>query len=227
MKRNEHIEKELAEAGSTLTAFSNVLPYHLPENYFESFPDKMLNLVRAMEESAYPSALEEIHSLSPLLAGLKNKETLQVPDDYFAELTNDTLESIQKQSTEPAKVIPINKTRGAGKSWVRYAIAAALTGIIGITALSVWNNRQGQARELSATTNTKNFQANGMEMLQLSEETLATYLKDLPDDKTTPAIDSADAEFYDLALLKADDSHLLNILENIPYEELAEYEVEL
>lgn len=222
MKRNEHIETELAEISSTLAAFSNTLPYLLPEDYFESFPAKMLDLIHYTEQNQ--SSSEEILTLSPLLAGLKNKETLQLPDNYFAQLAKETVESVQQQQTnKPARVIPINV--GFKTQWIRYAIAAAVIGFIGIAALLVWNNRIRDNSQSFASINS--LQNEKIEMPQLSEEALAEYLKALPGNENVQSIDSEDAEFYDLALLRVDDAKLVSILENVPEEELASYAGEL
>ncbi|MBX3253105.1 MAG: hypothetical protein KF862_03100 [Chitinophagaceae bacterium] len=220
MKRSEHIEKELAEISPALAASGNTLPYHLPENYFESFPAKMLDLIREAEQTFSQPAAEEILSLSPLLASLQNRETLQAPDGYFGQLAENTVNTLQQQPGKPAKVISINQ--GAVKPWIKYAIAVAVAGFIGITTLLIWNNHTAGNNQLLADT--KSLHAEGLEMPQLSEKMLADYLSELPANEYNQVIDSTDADFYDIALLKVDDAKLTSILENVPEEELANYE---
>lgn len=221
MKRDEQIQKELAEIGSGLADLRNTIPYHIPENYFESFPGKMLTLVRLNEQHSNETARQEIATLSPLLDALKDKKTLQVPDNYFAQLAKDAIDAV-RQNDAPAPVISINTP--FVKSWKRYAVAAIIIGFIGIASLLVWN-RAADKNQLVA--NQKGLQNENAEMPELSEETLASYLKALPGNENTQLIDSADAEFYDLALLKVDDAKLVNILESVPEDELANYELDL
>jgi len=144
-----------------------------------------------------------------------------VPDDYFSQFQEKILERIDVPA-EPAKVISIG-TR-LGRSWARYAVAAAIVGFFGIAAFFFWNGRQSTANSFAQV---QKGSEGSSDLPQIPEETLAGYLNVLPDNVYEQAIDSADSEFYDLALLKIDDTKLVNMLENVPDEELAGYESDL
>lgn len=221
MKRTENIEKELTEISTLMAGFSQAVPFQVPENYFETLPGKILEHIRLSEVGSTISASEEIEVLSPLLAGLKDKTSLSIPDDYFPQFQQKIFEHIETPS-EPAKVISIGSR--TGRSWTRYAAAAIVAGFLGIAALFFWNNRQPASNNSFAQVKTSET---GSELPQIPEETLAGYLNGLPDNTYNQAIDSADSEFYDLALLKIDDARLGNMLENVPDDELAGYEGDL
>lgn len=223
MKRNEDIQKELTGISPQMAEFNNAMPFESPSNgYFDNFPGQMLDLIHHLERNTALPASEEITMLSPLLAGIRNKPSFQVPDNYFEQFQKKATENITAPPAEPAKVVRMNST--STKPWLRYAVAAAVIGCIGI-AMLFWNNLQSDANQTLAG---KPAAAGDTAVMpQLPEESLAGYLNGLPDNVYGEAIDSADSEFYDVALLKIDDSKLVNMLENVPDEDLALYEREL
>ena len=72
-----NIEMELKELAPALVGKQSLLPYKVPVGYFENFPEKMLQQVKAVE------AQDEIAAISPLLAGLSKKIPFTVPEGYF------------------------------------------------------------------------------------------------------------------------------------------------
>jgi hypothetical protein len=105
------------------------MPYEIPASYFQTLPATALALNKNIENSS----VEEIERLSPLLSGLKNKETYSVPAGYFEELSPISQEA-------GAKVIPLTR-----RSWFRIAAAALVAGALLISGLFVYNRGQ-QAR---------------------------------------------------------------------------------
>lgn len=221
MKRKEDIQQELTSISPKMAEFNNAMPFEAPSgSYFEAFPGKMLSLIHHVENNAFLPASEEITILSPLLANIKNKQPFEVPDNYFEQFQKRVTEDVAVPP-QPAKVVRMNS---APKPWARYAIAVAVIGFIGIVAL-FWNNLQSDANQTLATKPA--VAGDTLAMPQLAEETLAGYLKGLPDNVYEPSIDSADSEFYDVALLKIDDTKLVNMLEDVPDEDLTVYAKDL
>jgi hypothetical protein len=72
------------------------------------------------------------------LSPVQHKQVFKVPAGYFDNLADDILGKIPKQ---PAKVIEM-KYRSV---IFRYAIAAAITGILGLSLFSVFDNRSNNA----------------------------------------------------------------------------------
>ena len=98
----------------------------VPEGYFESLAGNILNKIYALESDVSV----EVNEISPMIAGIKNKETLKVPDRYFDELT---FLSKQKQTS---KIIAVDKPR----SFFKYAAAAMITGLVGLGIVNIFNN---------------------------------------------------------------------------------------
>ena len=122
------------------------VPYVVPEGYFEDFADLLMYRIRFEKDSFGEiddiSAPEEIAGISPLLAGLKNKDTYQVPNGYFENLkTNIRIsENVPPKLTVAAQ---INKTRKISIPMriVRYAAAACIVGMIGITTFNLTHHQ--------------------------------------------------------------------------------------
>ena len=155
-----------------IAAFNNI--HTIPNNYFKSFPDRVLNRIRA----EHSKELEDINYESPLLTSLKNKRTLSVPKGYFenlsANLTN-------QKST--AIVRPMFSKRFI---WKQVA-AAVITGVIAVNAL--WNfnetreNSKSQISEnsglASSINQSKQFKSEDQiiaGIAQLSGDDIAKYL---------------------------------------------------
>ena len=98
----------------------------VPEGYFESLAGNILNKIYALESDVSV----EVNEISPMIAGIKNKETFTVPARYFDELT---FLSKQKQT---AKIISIDKPR----SFFKYAAAAIITSLLGLGIINFFNN---------------------------------------------------------------------------------------
>src|SRR6478735_777227 len=71
-----------------LPATDKVVPYQVPDNYFQQLPAIIMQRIKAGEEE---KSDKEIEILSPLLGGLKNKNIFQVPQDYFDELSGNAI----------------------------------------------------------------------------------------------------------------------------------------
>ena len=100
--------------------------YKVSTEYFDSFPSKMIDIVKAGEEV---SVSEELATLSPLLSSIKRETPYTVYEDYF-----ENLNSLPANKQE-AKVVSFYKP----KSWLRYAAAALVIGIIGLSGIWFYN----------------------------------------------------------------------------------------
>ena len=100
--------------------------YEVNREYFESFPAKMLRIVQKGEET---SVSEELATLSPLLSSIKRETPYTVNEDYFKNLNS------LPANKQEAKVVSFYKP----KSWLRYAAAALIIGIIGLSGIWIYN----------------------------------------------------------------------------------------
>lgn len=107
-------------------------PYSLPENYFVQFEQRLMNTL-FREETA---VAEEIETLSPLLADLREEQPFAVPKGYF---NSETL--VQRAQQSETKVIEHPAVRSI--KWARWAAAAAVIGIFLTGGLHFLNPSSG------------------------------------------------------------------------------------
>ncbi len=148
MKRNDIIQKELTEISPVIAAISPVNLFTVPDGYFNSFPGECLTLIQ----------------LSPSFGQISNSQQT-TPEGYFDNLANDillkikysdselpifgklnhpfkvsseyfeTLSSHLLQRVQPAKVVSMKR------NFFRYAAAAVITGILGLSLFNLADNK--------------------------------------------------------------------------------------
>jgi hypothetical protein len=118
METSKEILTELLEIAPILGkgVISRIL-YAVPNGYFEGFAESLMNRIRmeetglsesdAGQQNAEVSPLLEIAEISSLLAGLKKKNTYQVPVGYFESLNLGTSISEQKPSEKKTIQAPV------------------------------------------------------------------------------------------------------------------------
>lgn len=223
MEQNAEIIKELHEISGVVSNLSKRNVYQVPDGYFDSLPQQILVKVHESILTGQHNldATEEISAISPLLAGLKNKQVLSIPDGYFANLsdtlTTDIIKVDQKKSEAPVYSIGF----GARK-WIRYAAAAVVTGFIGICVYFFANNHSTNYKIVAHNDSP----AVNSSLIEVSDAGLSDYLADLPDNLDT-AIDSADAAFYNTAFLNINDQDLAGMIQEIPDADLFSYQDDL
>lgn len=111
----------------------------VPQGFFEGFASSVLQKIKATEQL---TAAEEIKLLSPALSATGNDNVFTVPGSYFKNFPDILL----SQVSQPAKVISM-KSRS---SFARYAAAAVITGILGLSTFSIFNSRN-EAEEVNVT----------------------------------------------------------------------------
>jgi len=105
------IENELHELNSRIPAGLSQNPYSVPAGYFEGLAGQALAEIRRRE------TLEELQGLAPTLSGLSREIPYATPVGYFNR-------SVQTPGpAEPTPVVSIFR-----RTWMRYAVAAALLG---------------------------------------------------------------------------------------------------
>ncbi|WP_290795218.1 hypothetical protein [Flavihumibacter sp. UBA7668] len=174
-------DKNIVSELKVLAGQQQTVPYQVPIGYFDSFPERMLELVKSVSGKAAIQTedgikvgeeftfLEEITTLSPLLAGLSKKMPFTVPNGYFDQIEPATVKT-EHIATEDAEIetgsilllvnrkgpyeVPIGyfeqfpgkmvqkigqvetgsgaKVIFMGKSWLRYAAAAVVAGVLAI-----------------------------------------------------------------------------------------------
>ncbi|MFI5154893.1 MAG: hypothetical protein ACHQEM_01830 [Chitinophagales bacterium] len=110
--------EELEILSPVLSNLDKAIPYGAPVGYFNDLPESLTGGIKAIE-----FVNDELENLSPVMISLKNQNPYRVPENYFENLSEHIIRQIK---TQPAKVVSLF----ARKPFLRYAAAAALTGIL-------------------------------------------------------------------------------------------------
>lgn len=159
MNSRTHIQSELTDLNSSLPFNVKMPVFNVPEGYFESFADGVLAKVKG-KQAVSPS--DELATLSPLLAGISRKMPFEVPENYFEKATSNLPGLIQEEYLPEVlsgvnKAMPyevpagyfeglpqlvldkVSRPKGRvvsfNRNWMRYAVAAVVTGIIALSSI--------------------------------------------------------------------------------------------
>ncbi len=84
---------ELAVLGSVLANYDPQNIYAVPDGYFESLANQILNRIRALEAT---NAKEELSYLSPFLSNVSKETPYSVPAGFFQNLSQNVLKKISE-----------------------------------------------------------------------------------------------------------------------------------
>ncbi|MEO5944811.1 MAG: hypothetical protein ABIP30_03940 [Ferruginibacter sp.] len=131
-------------------------PFSIPENYFDDLSDSILNKIKA---GSIETSAEEILNLSPTIAGIGKRNVFAVPINYFDK----NVEKIVGVTLpQPAKVITMQKR----SSFSRYAVAAGISGLIGLSVISFFNNKGTTDKNFFASAETKTAMADAKQIIK-------------------------------------------------------------
>ncbi len=126
----ETANEELRNISQMLYLLKNENVFTVPEGYFDFLSTNISSKIKRL----YPeTGDEELRNLSPLLYSLKNVNVFTVPEGYFEYSAIDILRKVKPVSAKIVAMKPHN-------SWLKIAVAAAVTGIIAISSLQIFNN---------------------------------------------------------------------------------------
>ena len=191
-----------------INAADSLKNLRVPDGYFESLAGNILTKIHSLENDV----TVELKEISPLMAGIENKETYTVPAGYFNGL------GFLNNQQKPAKVIAINKPR----LFFKYAAAAVITGLLGLSIVNIvdTNNTQISIKTTAETItgsnkpNTVLMSGNFDDALQnVSDNEIEQYLQKSGQDVNAALVASS---IDDVDKLPEATDYLLdeNVLEN-------------
>jgi hypothetical protein len=123
-EKNEVLE-EMSQLSTTIAGIGNTNVYSVPPAYFEQLDNTILHHINANSNEV----LDELNQLSPTLASIGNKNVYTAPQGY--------LEALQFKNTE-APVVKM-QVQSKMRSFFKYAVAAVVTGLLGISVYTFVN----------------------------------------------------------------------------------------
>jgi hypothetical protein len=223
MKRNPEIGQELLGLSPAVANLSARMPFHVPEGYFELFPERMLDLLRAEHEFEIASSKSTIFDAKTTISG-----PFMVPDGYFEGLSANILNKIKENSAEPAKLISGQKqtarviSLGSRKKWLNYAAAAVITAFLA-GAIYLYSTISGN--DIPVSSQPLSFvEKLEKDSLQVSPEALSSFL-----DQTDGLVESevfemdVDSIGQNLAILEINEMDIRTILESLPDDAISKY----
>jgi hypothetical protein len=109
----------------------STIPYQVPVGYFDNLSSNILNKI-ASNKSVISEVDSELQTIAPLLSTISKANVYSVPVGYFNALQTHT-----KFQQPLAKVVPFK----AINTWVKYAIAACVVGVV-VTSAYFFTNKK-------------------------------------------------------------------------------------
>jgi hypothetical protein len=153
---------------SGIAAVGTSNPYSVPEGYFNNLHDSILARVKAESQDS-EDVLEELKSISPVLAGMNKKMPFTVPGGYFETLGEKAIPAAEQR---PAKVISLSVTRV-----FRYAAAAVIAGIVAVATWMYMDQSSVSTTTATATVDTSTEEQLLSRIDNLSDTEIANFVE--------------------------------------------------
>ncbi|MFZ1529064.1 MAG: hypothetical protein WAT19_09955 [Ferruginibacter sp.] len=167
--------------------------FSVPDGYFDHLAGHITKRISAVTE--------ETMAISETVAVIGNKNVFDIPPGYFDALEDDILEALPKQ----AKLVQMQPRR----SVFRYAAAAVITGLLGISLFFMFDKKDGDGmpdKEIMAKANQilsdNSFEA---ELDKLSAADIENYLSENGGQDVTAALVANSAVENSSSLPEAED----------------------
>jgi len=170
-------------------------PYAIPTGYFEDFGDILMYRIQFEAESfgeiKSMSSPEEIAEISPLLAGLKDKNPYRVPTGYFE--SRGTNIPVRENAPKLIAVPQTSKKRKVSIPMriVRFAAAACIVGMIGITTFNITHHQILDPIKGLTTVSDQ-------DMVNFLDKDDVHWTPDNSSDLQTSTVDLSDNDIHDL-----------------------------
>jgi predicted DNA-binding protein len=198
MSSIDNISEELTSLSQHVAQLPKNTPFSVPFGYFNHFHDRLM--VAIQNEAPEQELLE----LSPLLNSLKNENPYSIPEGYF-----------NKSNVEiPRKQVPVVGMHKLG-SWVKYAAAACLVGILATVFIVSQNNGETQLAGLSKETDTLQN--------KVSHDAIAMYLEEMDNLSVAETTENEQLDSSTNLLVDMNSETIKEILQEIPDKDISLY----
>ncbi len=173
--------------------------FDVPEDYFDSFPARMMDRLEAYGPPMPAEIHAELEELSPLLSTISRKPVYEVPPGYFETF------SVELPAKQKARVVSLPRRT---QQWFGYVAAALVAGIMVTAAFIFTDNNEMQSYNGIENINVSEG------VSRLSEEEIANYLNAHPSSGDM-AITTGNNELSE--------PEMQNAMDNLSEEEIQQY----
>lgn len=168
---HENALEELRNLSNVLYSLKDINVFKVPTGYFDGLSDSIFNNLKNANTESFD---DELRSLSMTLYDLKDINVYEAPKGYFKSLENNITEKLKPA---PARVITMKKR----STWLRYAAAAVIAGIITIGSLEIFHKPNTELASLPdyvrASLQYKTTEDLDMGFTKLSDADIIKYLE--------------------------------------------------
>lgn len=150
----------------------------VPDGYFEGLADEIMGRIKSSSENTAENA--------DLLSQVRHINPYQVPPQYFDRLADHIL----RRLALPSKVIVMRKR----SAFFNYAAAAVITGLLGLSVMSIVDNRQKDEFLLPLTGSVPKTNDFDEALSAISDDTIMQYLRENGEDVNAALVASAAEE---------------------------------
>ena len=189
--------EELSTLSPILAGVQHKNVFEVPVGYFVGLADAMMAKV---DTGADENASDELRILSPMLYSIQNENVFEVPKGYFAELAQKIVSKVK-----PAKVVTMRKR---SRSFMKYAVAAAFTGMMALGVFKFTNVGKSDNVDPLVAQGIEIAKENKVdeEMAKVSDDDIVKYLEASGSDVKTALV----ANSVDDNVLPSQDDYLLD-----------------
>ncbi|MBI2730737.1 MAG: DUF4179 domain-containing protein [Sphingobacteriales bacterium] len=150
-------------------------PMQVPHGYFDTLAESILHKIKKDESQ---SVDDELRVLSLMLYSLDKVNVYKVPAGYFDTLSDTLISRVSPK--EEAKIISFKEHKSI--KWMRYAVAAAVIGIIGFFAFYFTNGNSKLDSVVKQGISYAKENKFDEVLNKTSEDAIANYLDKTADD---------------------------------------------
>ena len=194
----DNISEELTSLSQHVAQLPKNTPFTVPNGYFDNFPGRLMDSIQ--HEASGPDLIE----LSPLLKSLKHENPYTTPEGYFNQFKVAT-------PKDQAPVVGMFTLR----SWVKYAAAACLLGIIATVFFVSKTANEIPLASLSKEPQT--FQH------KVSPDAIAMYLEEMDNLSAVETTENEQVETGSNLLVDMSSETIKEILQEIPDKDISLY----
>lgn len=195
---SDNIQEELTSLSQHVAQLPKNTPYAVPRDYFESFETRLMNAIQ--NEAPEQESIE----LSPLLKSLKHENPYAIPEGYFNNLKVEM----------PGEQAPVVGMHRLG-SWIKYAAAACLVGIIATVFFVSQHDIETEPPSLTKETETLQN--------KVSPDAIAIYLEEMDNLSLAETTENEQVDTASNLLVDMSRETIKEILQEIPDKDISLY----